>query len=136
MLPRRAVLAANQEGCLKGQSEVRRGCGWVLLGEVCGRNPVFEESLKNPHKCPLKQSQLYTAAHPRKCWCHSTTVAGGVGLRKKTHRTSIVSAYQSTFHCRKRMKQSISIKARTYISAKCGLTAKGQDSPSSRCLPL
>ena len=52
MLPGRADLDANQEGCLEGQGEVRRGEGavgscWVRL---VGETQSWEDPVKYPQK--------------------------------------------------------------------------------------
>ena len=58
-------------------------------------------------------------------------------MLKKTPRSPAISAYKSTAHFRKRIRQSISIKARTHISAKGCITARGQEraGASFSCLP-
>jgi len=66
MLPGRADLDANQEGCLEGQGEVQRGCCWVLLGEACGRNPVLGGPCEIPTKAPLK-TLCFVSCYPMDC---------------------------------------------------------------------
>lgn len=135
----------TDEGCLRyqpGRLPGRQGepsgeCCWVLLGSVLWeKTHCWEGSLKNPQKGLSKQ----------RVSCVHLLMGGSTGVNctnggrwgmilKKAHRTPNVSAYKSGL-LQEKVKYSISIKARTYLSAKDCLTARGQrPGASSCCLP-
>ena len=54
MLPGRADLDVNQEGCLEGQGEVQRGCCWPCWVRLVGETQSWEDPVKYPQKHPSK----------------------------------------------------------------------------------